>query len=1026
MPITFHKPLNNVATTVAAGRSAGSPSIVVATGTGASFGSTFPLIATASRAGAVLAIFEVTGRSADTLTVSGAIEGTTDVALLVGDVLEMRPTALAISEVQAALNTLEAAAVTLPYATTLQVTNAGRFAMWGDSVTAGSGGGGTSIPGVLSALESRVGYNAGVGGETAAQIATRFLADTARHTWPTIIEAGRNDVVAVGYSQSATLAAIASMTDAMDAVGNTIYLVLTVLNAGDEPSGSATYVKIAALNAAILAAYPDNSLDWRPLFVADYDPGITQDVTDHGNDVPPSSLRSDTFHPNAAGYTLLAGHIDDNRAAISVAAMPVEPSALGSLALDDANSVHRTGAETIAGVKTFSAGPVVEFDGAELRWLQGDGITGFRVFAIGDGTVYQQVTDDGFTAHGRSTVTVGAYASGSPLGLYGNVGVHVNDAGGGNLSVDGSATAAYFTTVLAPSSIAGYTLTRRDTGAEAYVLYSSAGEFGIFNNPASVNVLTIAVTTHAATFLGGVTAPSFAGDGSALTGLTKAQVGLGSVEDTALSTWAGSANLTTVGTIATGTWQGTAIADTYIASAGTWNAKQAAGNYLTALTGDVAASGPGSAAATLASVVTAGTSPKVTYDAKGRVTAGAALVAGDIPNLDAAKVTTGTFGTARIGTGTAAAGKYVDGAAGAWTALPASTGANALGTYIVQTATNAPANAQVLASLATGMLKVTTTTGVVSIGVAGTDYVTPTGSGAGLTALNASNLTTGTVGTARLATGTASASTFHRGDGTWAAASGTGDMFANMVNTVVSVTTTTTLTTTAFAKLHVCTGTTADYTVTLPAVSGNTGKFIGFRMSGALTKFVTLDANASETIDGSLTRLMWANETAIIYCDGTTWTKISGKSLPMTAVLALSSTAGATTFANNTNYVIPFDVTLVDNTGAMADLVGHQIVVKRTSVFLATVFVRWSSLPSDQARLIGAMTPTGGGPFIIGLDMAGLSGGYPVETCTQVVSLSAAAGVNAIAVHFNGSNLQLYGDSTGDGNLIALVEVPQW
>ena len=35
--------------------------------------------------------------------------------------------------------------------------------------------------------------------------------------------------------------------------------------------------------------------------------------------------------------------------------------------------------------------------------------------------------------------------------------------------------------------------------------------------------------------------------------VTKSQVGLGSVENTALSTWAGSANITTLGTIATGT-----------------------------------------------------------------------------------------------------------------------------------------------------------------------------------------------------------------------------------------------------------------------------------------------------------------------------------------------------------------------------------------------------------------------------------------------------------------------------------------
>lgn len=54
----------------------------------------------------------------------------------------------------------------------------------------------------------------------------------------------------------------------------------------------------------------------------------------------------------------------------------------------------------------------------------------------------------------------------------------------------------------------------------------------------------------------------------------KSQVGLGKVENTKLSTWVGSGYITTLGTIATGVWHGTAIADTYIASAGTWNAKQ--------------------------------------------------------------------------------------------------------------------------------------------------------------------------------------------------------------------------------------------------------------------------------------------------------------------------------------------------------------------------------------------------------------------------------------------------------------------
>lgn len=55
-----------------------------------------------------------------------------------------------------------------------------------------------------------------------------------------------------------------------------------------------------------------------------------------------------------------------------------------------------------------------------------------------------------------------------------------------------------------------------------------------------------------------------------------------------------------------------------------------------------------------------------------------------------------------------------------------------------------------LSTLATGILKNTTSTGVPSIAVANTDYLTPTGPGTGLTALNASNLASGTVPAARL------------------------------------------------------------------------------------------------------------------------------------------------------------------------------------------------------------------------------------------------------------------------------------
>lgn len=81
--------------------------------------------------------------------------------------------------------------------------------------------------------------------------------------------------------------------------------------------------------------------------------------------------------------------------------------------------------------------------------------------------------------------------------------------------------------------------------------------------------------------------------------------------------------------------------------------KQATGNYITALTGDVTAAGPGSAAATLATVnsnVGSFTNASVTVDAKGRITAASSGGASGISTLNTLTGATQTFATGTTGT----------------------------------------------------------------------------------------------------------------------------------------------------------------------------------------------------------------------------------------------------------------------------------------------------------------------------------------------------------------------------------------
>lgn len=103
----------------------------------------------------------------------------------------------------------------------------------------------------------------------------------------------------------------------------------------------------------------------------------------------------------------------------------------------------------------------------------------------------------------------------------------------------------------------------------------------------------------------------------------------------------------------------------------------------------------------------------------------------------------------------------------------------------------------------------------------------------------------------------------------------------------VSITGATSLTSSALGKVHLCSGTSADYTVDLPTAVGNEGVII-FKGINALTKVVTIAGSGGQTIDGESSRTISTDGMIAVMSDGSNWVVVNevGSWIPYTPVLA--------------------------------------------------------------------------------------------------------------------------------------------
>lgn len=162
------------------------------------------------------------------------------------------------------------------------------IAMWGDSLTADVG-----IPPELSRILNGVTiYNGGVGGQTSTQIKTRMLAGGNLNRYGIIIIwAGRNNI-----SDESTV-----LSDISEMVGSLVhgrFLVLSVLNAVNEPIGSDNNNHAKSINTILQNRYGSNYVDLRSLYNSGTD-----------NDTPRTEYVSDSIHPKLVASGLMANKI---------------------------------------------------------------------------------------------------------------------------------------------------------------------------------------------------------------------------------------------------------------------------------------------------------------------------------------------------------------------------------------------------------------------------------------------------------------------------------------------------------------------------------------------------------------------------------------------------------------------------------------------------------------------------------------------------------------------------------------------
>ncbi len=231
-----------------------------------------------------------------------------------------------------------------------------------------------------------------------------------------------------------------------------------------------------------------------------------------------------------------------------------------------------------------------------------------------------------------------------------------------------------------------------------------------------------------------------------------------------------------------------------------------------------------------------------------------------------------------------------------------------------------------------------------------------------------------------------------------------------------------------YGKHYIVAVTAADKTLTLPEITAaDYGKMIVVEIAAATTKLITIDGYATQAIDGTATRAMWASEVAQLVATANGWAKIGGKSIPMSCKLRPSA---GQLFESSVEVLINCDTNLSANS-LMASTDNYKSICRRQGTYIARAGLQYNNTNvSTTNRLFAYFAINGAIQYEQAVSSTVYASSYFAISTTGFFSLAAGDFVQLYGYYSTGSfttkTVLGYNDAPTSGSSLSLQEVPSW